>query len=250
MGIALSSVAQESGGPTPSVRSILDAVVARLPADPIEIAGTIKVRARRGVVLGEFAFDLSADWGGHPPSATYRLRDALGGPLEELTVTRSPSGEARYRHIPEGAAAPSDRFDVFGAVRSTDVSWADLTLSFLWWEAGSWIGKEKISGRSCHIVEVIPPAVRNGLPQDGARAAPYARVRLWIDESQAVLLQAEGFDARGQAVRKLWVRSVKKVNERWMIKDMEVESYPTAHRTRISVEDVKDRPREEGGASE
>jgi hypothetical protein len=53
-----------------------------------------------------------------------------------------------------------------------------------------------------------------------------------------MLLQAEALDPGGKAVRRLWVRSVKKINERWIIKDLEVEGFPAEHRTRLDVRDV------------
>jgi hypothetical protein len=67
-------------------------------------------------------------------------------------------------------------------------------------------------------------------------------VRLWIEEKIRVLLQAEGYDAQGEAVRRLWVQSCKKINDRWMIKDMEIQQYPEIHRTRLTVRDVKPQP--------
>jgi hypothetical protein len=86
------------------------------------------------------------------------------------------------------------------------------------------------------------PAVAAG--KDAAAAGtgagrPYARVRLWIEENLRVLLQAEGYDARGEAIRRLWVQSCKKINDRWMIKEMEVQGYPEIHRTKLSIRDAK-----------
>ena len=71
-----------------------------------------------------------------------------------------------------------------------------------------------------------------------ANGTPYARVRLWIDEELRMLLQAEGLDAEGDVVRKLWIKSFKKVDDRWMIKDMEVQRYPIRHRTRLSIKEI------------
>ena len=53
-----------------------------------------------------------------------------------------------------------------------------------------------------------------------------------------MLLQAEGYSEDGNLVRRLWVKGFKKINERWMIKDMEIQSYPYRHRTRLRVREV------------
>ena len=42
----------------------------------------------------------------------------------------------------------------------------------------------------------------------------------------------------GELVRRFWIKSFKKVNERWMIKDMEVEGIPPVHRTKVSIREV------------
>jgi hypothetical protein len=79
------------------------------------------------------------------------------------------------------------------------------------------------------VVEVSPP--------DAARS-PYARVRLWIAQKVHMVLQAEGLDAQGAVIRRLWVKSFMKVDDRWMIKTMEIESAPFDHRARLSIREV------------
>jgi len=36
----------------------------------------------------------------------------------------------------------------------------------------------------------------------------------------------------------MWVQRVKKTDDRWMIRDMEIETLNSGHRTRLSVADV------------
>jgi len=56
-----------------------------------------------------------------------------------------------------------------------------------------------------------------------------------------MLLQAEGLDAKGKTIRRLWVRSCKKIDKQWMIKTMEIQKYPAFHRTKLRVKTVKKR---------
>jgi hypothetical protein len=51
-------------------------------------------------------------------------------------------------------------------------------------------------------------------------------------------MQAEQLDPQGSAVRKMWVQRVKKIDERWMIRDMEIETLNSGHRTRLFVDEV------------
>jgi hypothetical protein len=106
----------------------------------------------------------------------------------------------------------------------------DLSLSFLWWRGGLVVGVEQVRGRPAIVVDVAPPV--DQAPD------PYARVRLWIDEQARILLQAEGYGADGKAVRTLWVKSFKKIDDRWMVKDLEIQQYPAVHRTKLRVNDA------------
>ena len=49
-------------------------------------------------------------------------------------------------------------------------------------------------------------------------------------------MQAEQLSPQGEPVRRMWVQSVKKMSERWMIRDMEVEMMGSGHRTRLYVD--------------
>jgi hypothetical protein len=54
-----------------------------------------------------------------------------------------------------------------------------------------------------------------------------------------MLLRAEGLAADGRVIRRLWVKSVKKINDRWMVKDLEVQQTPSPHRTKLTIHDVE-----------
>ena len=117
-------------------------------------------------------------------------------------------------------------------IESTDLTWADLSLSFLWWRGGEIVGTDRAKGRDCYLVDLPAPAWQ-------PTTSGYHHVRLWIDQSLHMLLRAEGFDADNQPLRSLWVRSLKKTDGRWMIKDMEVQAYPPVQRTRLRIHTVK-----------
>ena len=64
-------------------------------------------------------------------------------------------------------------------------------------------------------------------------------MRIWIDCQIGCILQAEQLDMEGKPVRKMWVQRVKKLDERWMIRDMEIETLNSGHRTRLYVESAE-----------
>jgi len=217
---------------------ILRDVVARLPREPLAITGSLTVRKPKGIVVSNLNFDLLADWGSRPARVSYTLRDVFGSTLEQLTMTRDSSNKAGFVYARGSPLEPSPLPSLFDPIQGTDVSWVDLTMAFLWWRGGKRVGEEKIKGHLCDIIDLPVPAGRpEGMATNGG--SPYARVRLWIDRKYRMLLQAEGYDRRGEALRRLWVKGFKKIDERWMIKDMEVQSYPVVHRTKLRIHDVR-----------
>jgi len=225
------SGAEQPEEPPSSAREILDSVLARLPDRPLDVAGDLTVRGRNGTVLRELKFDMMLRWGGSPSSARYTIRDVFGSELEQLTVIRNPDTGPEYEYAAGDPPTPARMPPLTASIRETDMSWADLCLSFLWWPHAGHAGQDMIRGRPCFMIDVRP---------SDADRAPYARVRLWIDKEIRMMVQAEAFDAEDRSVRRLWVKSVRKIDDRWMIRDMEVEAVPVVHRTRLRIQEAKD----------
>jgi hypothetical protein len=225
--------------PMPDAQALLDGVVARLPQEPLLIAGDLVVRKPRGLVTQTLRFEMRLEWGRIPARAQYTIRDSFGAELEQLTLVRHEGGRliVQYAHGSPLVEAPPPPLD--NPIQNSDLSWSDLTLAFLWWPGAVLEGEDTIRNRPCYVVEVPAPPSAATTSVDRACAS----VALWVDRDLSMLLQAEARDAEGDPIRTLWVKSFKKTNERWMIKDMEVQRYPLTHRTRLRVErftDIKD----------
>ena len=216
--------------PALDARQLLDDVVLRLPREPLVITGDLLVRKRKGITVSELCFEMSIDWGSVPAVAKYLLKNKKGEAVEGLTVTRKGRQKAVFTHTDAAGKQATEPPDLFAPIQDSDVSWMDLSLSFLWWSDGKISGKDEIRGRSCHIVDLPAPAEY--------KAKGCSRVRLWIDEERRMLMQAESYGLNDELKRRLWIKSFKKIDERWMIKDMEIQSYPDHHRTRLRVREV------------
>jgi hypothetical protein len=225
--------------PAPSAQQLLDDTVAQLPRDPLKVNGDLIVRKWRGVVVQQLRFEMALDWGRQPSVARYLIRNNFGASLEQLTVTRTADGATRFAYAAGDSLAPAKTPDLFQPIQGSDMSWMDLALSFLWWKGGRVTGSEEILGRKCYVLEVPAPAPQGAKP---ATALQYASVRLWIDKELHMLLQAEGLDAQQQVLRRLWIKGFKKMNDRWMIKVMEVQQLSTDHRTKVLIREIDSEP--------
>jgi len=222
--------------PPPSAAELLRRAVANLPRDPLLVEGHLIVRKWRGTVVSRLGFEMHLRWGDRPPTARYTVRDAFGAHLAELTVTRRPGQGPCFQYRAGNPPAAADLPDLYAPIGGSDVCWHDLALSFLWWEGGTVVRTDTVRGRRCYVLKVPAPACPD------APGSRYSHVLLWVDFKVHMLLQAEAYDRAGRLQRRLWVKSLKKVGDRWMIKDMEIEGSPRVHRTRLRVREVTAKP--------
>ncbi|MEI7881288.1 MAG: outer membrane lipoprotein-sorting protein, partial [bacterium] len=209
----------------PGVDELMANLLARLPAKPITLTGEL-VTTSENDQKSKLNIIIQLRY---PQEATYTLCDTFGKSLEQLTVTRK-KGITSYRYLSGDpltqAAVP--RQDV--RIRNTALSWMDLTLGFLWWDGGKIIGRVEARGQPCYLLD-------RRAPQDDM--APYARVQLWVDTRISMLIQADGYDKMENLFRRLSIKSFKKINHEWMIKDLEVEDLASHTSTLLRIRDAE-----------
>ena len=217
--------APSSGREVPTTgEELLAGCLARMPEDRIILGGHLNMRKRYGVSLKEFDFRVVADFSASPATFLYNLYDENGATLMRVAAVRDPVRGLLLERLDSDEPAPRPTDTIMG----TDVTWLDVGLDFVWWRNPRIVGEETVKGRTCDILEVDPPA-----PLPGC-----AHARLWVDRDQFVVAQAAQIAADGRQIRKLWVRSVQKVDDRWIFKDLEVEKTGSAHRTRLHFDRV------------
>jgi hypothetical protein len=204
-----------------------------IPTDPMVLKGELLVRRKRGEEVARYPYNLLLDWGASPPNAEFLLHTKDGKTtLERAQLVRPKSGGAQIKLFkgPEMKEMEAPSFS--SRIRETDVSWLDLTLDFLWWKDVRF--EEKLprgkcrTGYMCHILLARPPEKIPGC----------AEMRVWVHPKLHCIMQAEQLDEQGKVVRRMWVQNVKKMNDRWMIRTMEIEMATSGHRTQLSVDDV------------
>lgn len=215
-----------------SALEILRASREIIPREPCLLKGSITVRKRRGIVLQEHQFSLLLEWGANPPSAECLLLDKKGETLiERAVMTRPLEGSAQIALYSGPEQKPEEAPNYTARIRGSDITWLDLTMDYLWWQQARFDdvprGESK-NGRDCDVILVAPPH-----PIPGCVA-----VRIWVDRQLRCMMQAEQIGPQGSAVRKMWVQRVKKMDGRWMVREMEVESINSGHRTRLFVDEA------------
>jgi len=215
-----------------SATEVLEACREMLPRRPIELTGALILRNRKGIVQKECDYRLVMRRSREATLLSVRLF-ARHETNEFASVTIARRGNARptIQLISDGATKPIE--SPLDRVMDTDVTWLDLTFDFLWWTNAEYEVEregETVHGQACMVILVRPPEKIKGLEA----------VRLWVDKKTGCLMQAEQLGDGKKPLRRLWGTRVKKFGDRWMVSVLEVETLGSRHRTKITVEGLKE----------
>jgi hypothetical protein len=203
---------------------ILARVRANLPQKALRIKGQILSGGRIGKLEHTGYVEMFLDFGGDPAMVCYKISDAFGTPLEQMTISMAEESdpELEYERLksPRPAAAPEPA----GIIMNTDLTWNDLSLLFLWRTDGRTQRTENLRGRECYVI--VFPLNGNG------------EQSVWIDTQMLVLIQMEEVGADGRLLRRLMVKNIKQISDQWMIKNLEIRAYPSLHHTLIKIDEV------------
>ena len=98
-------------------------------------------------------------------------------------------------------------------IRGTGVTYEDLALKFLYWPDGVVLGEETVRTRRCWKLQLRAPS----------HDSQYSNVLLWIEKGSGALMRLEGYDRKGQLVKRFEVISAQKIDNRWFLKQMRIE---------------------------
>ncbi len=99
-------------------------------------------------------------------------------------------------------------------VRGTELTYEDLALKFLYWPDADLLGSDNVRTRACWKIELKPPS----------KQSQYSRVLLWVDKNSGALMRMEGYDSNGQLAKRFEVISAQKIDDRWFLKQMRIET--------------------------
>ncbi len=126
----------------------------------------------------------------------------------------------------------SDRGDYF---LGTDFTYEDIkkenkvTIEDYTWKT---VGEEAVDGFHCFIVEAIP--VNDKVAQE----LGYSRVRTWVDSKIWIARQSKRWDVRGNALKTIYTRDIRQVQNIWTAHIIEVNNHKTKHSTRFNFSDI------------
>jgi Outer membrane lipoprotein-sorting protein len=195
--LAFSSLAMAE--PTPSARDILESVRMRQAEQQIDLHGQL----RQENIVVPFQLIQSGSV----------VRYIFSNPEESLQLQLGEK-ESRLDEISRAGVEKVQPAHFDRKIRGTDLTYEDLALKFLYWPNPSVLGSDNIKTRNCWKLELRAPS----------RQSQYSRVVLWVDKASGALMRLEGYDPKGQLAKRFEVVSAQKIEDRWFLKQMRIES--------------------------
>ena len=139
------------------------------------------------------------------------VRYIFSNPDETLQL-RLGADDSRLEEIKRSGSEKITQFDE--PVRGTAITYEDLALKFLYWPNARVIGADFIRTRNCWKMQLQAPT----------GDSQYAGILLWVDKDNGTLMQMEGYDRAGKLIKRFEVVSAQKIENRWYLKQMRVET--------------------------
>ncbi len=205
-------------------------VRAALPTIPLQLSGELQSRDRRGNIVRVTPVEMNLDWGAAIPQAQYMVLDRFGATQEKLHVKWPDRATPEFSWWSGDPLTEQSLADLDQSIAGLDLTWADLSWSFLWWDGARRIGSERVRGRYCEIVELPAPA---------DQGYSFEAVRLWIDPAVGLFMRADTVDRRGRTLRRIEVRSLQRIDDLWMIQNLDLLNQQTRERVTLRIRDLE-----------
>ena len=197
--LQLFNVSTALAEPAPTARDILESVRMRQALQQINLNGQLR---QNDVVI---PFQLIQNGA--------VVRYIFSKPDETLQLQLGEKDSRLDEVTDEGTAKVKPaQFD--RKIRGTELTYEDLALKFLYWPNASLLGEENVRTRNCWKLELRPPS----------KQSQYSRVLLWVDKASGALMRMEGYDPKGQLAKRFEVVSAQKIEDRWFLKQMRIET--------------------------
>ncbi len=188
-----------SANAAPSAQEILAAARAQVARQEVEVQGQL----RENDTIVPFRLTQSGPV----------IRYSFANPEEALQLRLGDAGSQLEEITREGVDKIAGR-EFEQKVRGTAITYEDLALKFIYWPDARVVGDDYINTRRVWKLELQPPG----------RESQYSRVFLWCEQQSGALMRMQGFDRNGNAVKRFEVVSVQKLDGRYFLKQMRIES--------------------------
>lgn len=191
----------------------------------------LRVLPRRGetrVVTGGHLWGSRNERG---PVSRVELPAVEGASPQRLLVQNGPEGAVWVAPVTGISSTPGvlDPAALFAPLAGTNLTAFDLQMPFLYWGDFIFEGVAPVRGRPAHVFLFYPP------DDIAARKPELAGVRVFLDTQFGALVQAQQIGAEEHVLKSITVLDLKKVDDQWMVKTIDVRDEATRNKTQFVV---------------
>lgn len=169
---------------------------------------------------------LWGSWNDQGPVMRIELKSTRDQRWIRLLIQSGPFARIWFLD-PEGKTQELRQQDWFNPLfEGMTYTYFDLSLSFIFWDNFVYEGPKRVRCRPAQIFMMYPP--------EGC-AQIYGGVHMAMDADYNMLLQAEMFDCQGGLIKSIKLDKFQKVQEEYIIKQMDVINEITHDKTRFEV---------------
>jgi hypothetical protein len=203
LGLLAFAASSTFAAPLPSAKEILDAVRLGQAQQQLELQGQL----REDATVVPFRFIQTGPV----------IRYSFSKPDEALQL-RLGENDSRLEEVTGGGVEKISPAQFDHKIRGTAVTYEDLALRFLYWPNAKVIGEDTIQLVDCWRLELRAPPGQS----------QYGTVRLWVQKNGAAIMKVEGYDLQGKLAKLFTVVSGQKIEGRWFLKQMRIETFDRA----------------------
>jgi outer membrane lipoprotein-sorting protein len=135
-------------------------------------------------------------------------------PLQIRVEIDPGSFSLKRRTADSGAWTTVPDSDMGKPILGTDITYGDLNLDFINWDAQEPLGTDTIKTLDAYVFQATPG------PKDHT---PFAAVRYWVSKQYWAFLRIDGLNAKGQTVKRVEVQDVMTIADKYTVfKEMKV----------------------------
>lgn len=159
-----------------------------------------------------------------------RVPDEKGRVVERRLLIQNGEQAAVWRAEADGRVAMLGGSTLFEpVVPGADLTVFDLQMPFIYWNDFTSEGLARFRGRPAHVLVMRPPN------EFAAKNPQLKAVRVHLDTQFNALVQTELLDASGEVTKTLSVVDLKKFDDQWIVKTIDVRDETTRNKTRFTV---------------
>ncbi|MBC8040139.1 MAG: hypothetical protein H7Y06_06330 [Opitutaceae bacterium] len=192
----------------------------------------LRVLPRRGdtrVVTGGRLWGSRNDTG---PVSRVELPAVESSPVRRLLVQNGAQGAVWVSPPSAGQTTGAGALDaaaLFTPLAGTGLTAFDLQMPYLYWSDFVFEGVAPVRGRPAHVFLLYPP-------EDIAALKPeMTGVRVYLDTQFGALVQSQQIGAEERVLKSLNVLDLKKVDDQWMVKTIDLRDEVTRDKTQFVV---------------